>query len=165
MLALALSTSAHAQSLPELQSRCGNDAAAFFTRYKRDQADPAKSALTEPEKDPPSLYDYVNHVNHYSESMKGCFIVIKEDYHWTEHQNGHNYTFSGTTYSLFGVNSHRMLGYFSKIRTNDPGYKPLNPTYESGFLQPIQCYFDDVECSGEAEWDRKVTPYVPGWKG
>jgi hypothetical protein len=160
MLALALSTSARAQSLPELQSRCGNDAAAFFTRYKRDQADPAKSALTEPEKDPPSLYDYVNHVNHYSESMKGCFTVIKEDYHWTEHQDGHNYSYSGTTYSLFGVNSHRVRGYDQRSWLQAP-----KSGLREWFSQADTVYFDDVECTGEAEWEGKVTAYVPGWKG
>jgi hypothetical protein len=31
-------------------------------------------------------------------------------------------------------------------------------------LKSIDCDFDGVECSSEAEWQAKVQPYVPGWR-
>jgi hypothetical protein len=139
LIGLALLASlgtAHADSLPELLSRCGNDAAVFFARQKQLDYEVDKSI---------SATDYEDH---YSEAMKGCFIVIKSAVLDT-----------ATIYELFDVNAHHRLGYFRKIRTDNPQNRPGGP------LKSMECDFGGVECSSEAEWRAKVQPYVPGWKG
>ena len=129
LIGLALLVSlgtAHAESLPELQSRCAKDAAAFVDRYAHRPlkcifADgcPGLSSQT----DPPD-----NYVNNYSEAMKGCFIVIKIAYSWrrTDQDDKRTYSSQTTTYELYGVNTHREFGSFTKTTTNDP-YAPGRP--------------------------------------
>jgi hypothetical protein len=116
----SLGAAAHAQSLPEAQSRCANDAAAFFAKQKGEDA----------------LADSVDYENHYSESMKSCFIIVI------------NHEPIITGFSLFDVYDHRLLGVLRESFNN---------------VVTI-CYVGDVACKDAAEWQAKVQPYVPGWR-
>jgi hypothetical protein len=62
-----------AQSLPELRARCGNDAVALLARQRRLDIEAGRTPTVH-EEGFGSRYDQVNN---YSESMKGCFILIR----------------------------------------------------------------------------------------
>jgi len=149
LIGLALLASlgtAHADSLPELQSRCGNNAAVFFA-WQSQQDHEARKPNTRS-----IVYDYKNQ---YSESMKGCFIVITTHAEWDEGKYSGSYKADlhrSTTYMVFDVNAERLLGTYFKERPLTDG------NHDS-------CDFGGVKCSSEAEWRAKVEPYVSGWKG
>src|SRR5215469_6160317 len=135
---------AHADSLPELRSRCGNDAAVFFAWWQQDRE--ARKPETRS-----IVYGYENR---YSVSMKGCFIVVTTDAEWDEAKYSGSYKTDlhrSTTYMLFDVNTHRLLGTYFKERPLTDGNHDF-------------CDFGGVKCSSEAEWRANVAPYVPGWK-
>jgi hypothetical protein len=95
-------------SLPELQSRCGNNAAVFFA-WQSQQDHEARKPNTRS-----IVYDYKNQ---YSESMKGCFIVITTHAEWDEGKYSGSYKADlhrSTTYMLFDVNAE--LGTYFKER-------------------------------------------------
>jgi len=157
LIGLALLSSlgtAHAESLPELQSRCGNDAVALLARQRQLDED---LLTAEARAKTNTAYDYEHH---YSESMKGCFVVIEDVETWSmpDPNKTRTYLHTATRYRLFDVNAHHEIGRFDKVRTNHTDHKP------GGFQKSIGCNFGGVECSGEAEWRAKAAPYIPGWR-
>ena len=138
---------AHADSLPELQSRCDNDAAVFFAWQTMQQDREARKPNTRS-----IVYGYENR---YSESMKGCFIVIITNAEWDEGKYSGSYKADlhrSTTYVLFDVNTDRLLGTYFKERPLRDGSHDF-------------CDFGGIKCSSETEWRAKIEPYVPGWRG
>jgi hypothetical protein len=137
---------ARADSLPELQSRCDNDAAVFFAWQTQQQDREARKPDTRS-----IVYGYENR---YSQSMKGCFIVITTNAEWDKAKYGSYKTdlHRSATYMLFDVNTDRLLGTYFKERPLADG------SHDS-------CDFGGIKCSSEAEWRAKIEPYVPGWRG
>ena len=137
---------ARSDSLPELQSRCDNDAAVFFAWQTQQQDREARKPDTRS-----IVYGYENR---YSESMKGCFIVITTTAEWDKAKYGSYKTdlHRSTRYMLFDVSADCLLGTYFKERPLTDGNHDF-------------CDFGGVKCSSEAEWRAKVEPYVSGWKG
>src|SRR5215471_19760206 len=101
---------ARADSLPELQSRCDNDAAVFFAWQTQQQDREARKPDTRS-----IVYGYENR---YSQSMKGCFIVITTNAEWDKAKYGSYKTdlHRSTTYMLFDVNTDRLRDSYCKER-------------------------------------------------
>jgi hypothetical protein len=79
--------------------------------------------------------------------MQGCFILMTTTISGVS--GGHpDWT---TTYKLIDVNTNRLLGSYEKSSAKYGTYNPV----------PHLCKFNGVECSSEAEWRAKITPYVP----
>jgi hypothetical protein len=146
---LALTSSALAAPLVvvtdetyQLQERCGHDAAALFAQDKQSSYEKLKAwGITKT--DPIVNYDYVSN---YSVPMQGCFILMTTTISGVS--GGHpDWT---TAYKLIDVNTNRLLGSYEKSSVEYVTYNPV----------PHLCKFNGVECSSEAEWRAKITPYV-----
>src|SRR5262249_1845535 len=144
---LASLGTAHADSLPELQSRCGNNAPCSSRGKANKITKLVNQTLV------PLCTITRDYKNQYSESMKGCFIVITTHAEWDDGKYSGSYKADlhrSTTYMLFDVNAERLRGTYFKERPLTDG-------------NHYSCDFGGVKCSSEAEWRAKVEPYVPGW--
>jgi hypothetical protein len=140
---------AHAESLPEVQSRCAKDAATFWARQKETT----------------TMSDRAYYENHYSEAKKSCFMLIIDEYDPPVGKPSlkppPNMVIV-THYTLWDVYENRRLGtlrVFDGYATEGMSVPDMN---RPGLFN---CYFDGVECSGKDEFRAKVQAYIPGWKG
>ena len=130
----------------QLQERCSNDAVAFFERQKKLDAEPNPILTAEANKDRTFVFDYENN---YSESEKGCFILMTTmEFDDVDHKPD-----SSTLYALYNVTTHHIVGNYSIWRRDG----------KNQFVADT-CEFNGVKCSSEAEWWAKLAPYIPAAK-
>lgn len=131
----------------QLQERCSSDAAAFFERQKKLDAE-NESVFVATKGN--NTYDYENN---YSESKEGCFILMRGSEMETsksdaQHPDGDLSIM--TTYELFNVVTHHSVGSYSNWSHDG----------KNQFIRDT-CEFDGVKCSSAAEWWAKLAPYIP----
>src|SRR5262249_19578178 len=135
--------SASATEVPyEVQSRCSNDAAAFFNRQL--ELWRANDTALEGGKPQPHNRTY-NYHNNYSPTMSGCFIVI-------EHAEGASSGWREYGATLYNVSTHRELGHFGIGTTYDLTTHKMSNNED----QLLSCEFNGAQCTSEAEWQTLV---------